>query len=225
MATLLSLVSNIQKTINGQLLLDTALDHGNIISTISAEDIIGYLNQGVRHIASGIIVPGLNDVTNPLPELFTLGSVTTGTDSYVALPDNYSRDLHFVANASHVELTIYWVFSELARTYTNRTETGSLDVVAIKGSTLHYRKIPVDPEVLTIHYYRKPVDMAIDTDEPDGIPEHLHEALLCNYALIEIVKSLPNVNVSLLELYTTWLAQAIRELDAVTMVDRESSFF
>ncbi len=42
--------------------------------------------------------------------------------------------------------------------------------------------MPSVAELVTLHYYRRPVDMVADGDTPDGIPLHLQMSLLVNFA-------------------------------------------
>jgi len=61
-------------------------------------------------------------------------------------------------------------------------KSGRISEVAEHGKKLYYQGIPTVAETVTLHYYRKPVDMALDTDVPDGIPDHLQISLLVNFA-------------------------------------------
>jgi len=224
MTTLGELIVVVQNIINGQLLSKSVFDHANSSSSITASDIRNYLNRAVRHIATGIRVPGLSVVTRPLPDLFTIGTVDTSVDSFVSLPDNYGREVQFVANSDHVEIERYDTFGELSRIYPNINDAGSVNAVAIKGSVLHYRKLPDTPETLTIHYYRQPVDMSEHTDEPDGVPSHLQEDLLCNYAMVEVIKRLHDLPPQSLAMYNDLLSDAVRALDSWSITDTESIF-
>lgn len=150
----------------------------------------GFINQGVSEIAGGMpsLLDGIdnplpNSLTPPLPELFTIGTVNTSTTvAYVAMPLNFQRDLQFVSSSTGSEIDIAHSFIEFAETYPLLNKSGRISEVVEHGKNLYYQGIPTAAETLTIHYYRKPVDMALDTDVPDGIPDHLQISLLVNFA-------------------------------------------
>ena len=67
------------------------------------------------------------------------------------------------------------------------SESGSILNVAVKGSNLYYQGIPTASEDLTVHFYRKPVDMSEPTGTPDGLPDHLSSRLIRHYVSAEIL--------------------------------------
>lgn len=140
------------------------------------------LNQGVSEIAGGM-QSALGDwITPPLPDLFTIGSVDTSiTDAYVAMPTNFQRGLQLAVRATGQDVNIAHSFINFTKTYPLLDKPGIITEVAEKGGNLYYQGIPTVSEAVTLHYYRKSVDMSLDVDVPDGIPEHLHYALLINF--------------------------------------------
>ena len=54
------------------------------------------------------------------------------------------------------------------------SSSGDVDIVCVKGSRLYYQSIPSASVNLTVMFYRKPVDMALVTDTPDGIPSQFN---------------------------------------------------
>ena len=211
MANLGDLVSIVQDIVNGQLRAESSFDHANSASMITATDIINYLNRGVRHVAAGIRMPEGNAVTQPLQGLFTTGTVTTGLDSYVALPDDYGRGVSLVLNSDGDDIKVVKNVITLIKNHIN--DTSKVDSVSVKGLFIYYGSIPSTPEVLTLHYYRKPNNMVGDTDEPDGIPEHLQDDLLCNYAITESFRRMHNISPKLMSLYAGLFSQAISDLE------------
>jgi len=150
----------------------------------------GFINQGVSEIAGGMpsLLDGIanplpNVLTPPLPELFTIDTVETSTvAAFVTMPTNFQRELQFVSSSSGSEIDIAHSFIEFAETYPLLNKVGNISEVIEHGKKLYYQGIPASAETLTLHYYRKPVDMITDTAVPDGIPEHLQVSLLVNFA-------------------------------------------
>jgi len=150
----------------------------------------GFINQGVSEIAGGIpsLLDGITDplpnsLTPPLPDLFTIDTVSTSTSAaYVDMPDDFQRDLQFAASATGSEIDIAESFIEFVETYPLLDKSGRITEVIEHGNKLYYQGIPTVSEEVTLHYYRKPVDMVADVDTPDGIPEHLQISLLVNFA-------------------------------------------
>jgi len=152
-------------------------------------DFLGdFINQGVYEIAGGMpsLLDGIdnplpNSLTPPLPGLFTIDTVATSTAAYVNMPTNFHRDLQFVSSSTGSEIDISESFIEFAETYPLLNKSGKISEVIEHGRKLYYQGIPTSSETVTLHYYRKPVNMINDADTPDGIPEHLQEALLVNF--------------------------------------------
>jgi hypothetical protein len=149
-----------------------------------------FINQGVSEIAGGwpslldgIADPVPNTLTPPLPDLFTIGTVTTSTtEGFVAMPANFQRNLQLVALSTGTEVDISHSFIEFTETYPLLDRSGRISEAVEHGGKLYYQGIPTTAETVTLHYYRKPIAMVNDADTPDGIPEHLHIALLVNFA-------------------------------------------
>ena len=150
------------------------------------DEITKYLNRGILQVAGGIRRADSSVLTQPLPLLFKIGTVSTGSGNTVALPVDYQRDLVFAMDSVGRELPIYDSFIKYMETYRNLTMPGILNGLAVKGRTLYYQFGPATPELITIHYHRYPVEMTQDTDVPDGIPSEFHESVVVNYALKEI---------------------------------------
>lgn len=149
-----------------------------------------FINQGVFEIAGGMpsLLDGITDplpnsLTPPLPDLFTIDTVNTSTSvAYVNMPTNFHRDLRFVASSTGSEIDISESFIEFAETYPLLNKSGRISEVIEHGGKFYYQGIPTSSEAVTLHYYRKPVNMVNDDDVPDGIPEHLQIPLLVNFA-------------------------------------------
>ena len=106
----------------------------------------------------------------------------------VALPSDYSRGLSLVSSVSQGNrIRIYTSHQKLLRRFPLLDQLGDVGFVSIKGAYLYYQPIPSTAEALTLHYYRDPTAMSASGSSPDGIPSHLHDRLLVNYAAKEIL--------------------------------------
>ena len=159
----------------------------------SEEILANKINAAVSGIAAGIRMPD-GQVSPPLPDLFTMGAVTTSTTlPYVSLPADYQRQVCVIVDSGGNRIYPprsgdYYSFALFLKQISNLNmmETGSVYRVAVKGTKLYYQGIPAAAETLGIHYYKKPTDMVTDADTPEGIPEHLQERLIKHRVLAEI---------------------------------------
>ena len=164
----------------------------NIIQDDSYTDLTDRINDAVNNIAGGIRMP--NGTTSPpLPDLYSTAIVSTTTDAYADLPTDYQRSLFYVVDSVGDRILPpdggnYYSFMLFLNHCFKRdlTETGSVTSVCVKGRKLYYQGIPSEAEDLLISYYRKPVEMVDNTDEPDGIPNHLQIRLVKHYVCKEI---------------------------------------
>ena len=142
-----------------------------------------FINQGVFEIAGGMQSSLSDMITAPLPNLFSIDTVTTDIAlAYVDMPVTFQRNLQLAVSARGSEIDIAHSFIDFATTYPALSRVGTISEVVEHGGKLYYQGIPSTEEILTLHFYRKPVIMVEDEDEPDGIPEHLQIPLLTNFA-------------------------------------------
>ena len=135
-----------------------------------------------------------------LPSLKTSATVATGSNSYVALPSAEGNAFHtdkelalfFVASQSQdKEINIIESWIKFLRKYPRLDQANDVYDVCVRGASLYHQGIPATADTLDLHFYRKPVAMAENTDdEPDGIPEHLQEDLLVSFASWDIYKEI-----------------------------------
>lgn len=169
--------------------------------SFSPTDIGIYINQAQAEIAGGM-QSALGDwITPPLPQLFTIGTITTVIDAaYVSMPTTFHRSLQFAASSGGYEIDIAPSFLSFSETYPLLDQVGRISEVVEFGGNLYYQGIPTTAEDVTLHFYRLPIDMEDDDDLPDGIPLHLQSSLLVNHAawkifdLIEDDFSEPGIN-------------------------------
>jgi len=158
------------------------------------EKIIGRINGSLQSVSAGIRMPN-GDISPPLPDLFAYGTVDTSTTlPYVSLPANYQRKVFLVYDSNNNKFYPpqggdYYAFARFMQQVTDLglAETGSIYRVAIKGRNIYYQGIPSASTTLGLHYYRKPATLALDGDEPEGIPDHLQEQVLTAHVLMNIM--------------------------------------
>jgi hypothetical protein len=151
-----------------------------------------HINRAQLAIAGGIKMPD-GSISPPLPALADYGTVATTALAYASLPSGYQRNVFRILDNSGVMIAPprggdYYAYILFLKQISDLrvTESGSIYKAAVKGTRLYYQGIPAASENLGVHFYRKPVDMALDGDTPDGIPEHLQLRLIKHYALKEI---------------------------------------
>jgi len=167
---------------------------------VDEEATLVFLNQGMVAIAGGGNRPYPLPPVAPLPDLMTIGTVTATVDGgSVALPSNFQRSVISVINSSGQELNRIDSYIDFVQRYP-KLEAGSIESYCVRGRNLYYA--PSKAEDLTVHYYHKPVDMAVAGAEPDGLPEEFHISVLCAYACWRTYKKIergeegrtPNIN-------------------------------
>lgn len=161
-------------------------------AAFSGNNLINRINDAITDIAGGVRMPD-GGTSPPLPDLYASAIVATTSLAYASLPDNYQRNVFHVYDSSGFQINPphgggYYSFKLFLRQASNKslTEAGSVTTVCVNGRKLYYQGIPSTPADLGIHYYRKPVPMATNGDEPDGIPEHLQLRLIKHYVCKEI---------------------------------------
>jgi hypothetical protein len=155
--------------------------------------IVNKVNALVARIAAGVRMPN-GQISPPLSDLYAYGTVSTAAAlPYVSLPDNYQRNISIIYDSGNLVISPprggdYYSFSLFLKQITNMNlaEIGSINKVCVKGSKVYYQGIPSVSTTLGLHYYRKPIDMALDDDEPDGVPAHIAEDLIKHGVLKDI---------------------------------------
>lgn len=144
--------------------------------------ITSYINQGINEIAGGMQSSLGDHITPPLPELFTIDTVSTSEDdAYVDMPSTYQRNLQMAVSAAGYEIDVYNSMIIFSKDYPSLSTSGSLNAVIDQGNTLYYQGIPTTSEEVTLHFYRFPINLVSVTDVPDGIPLHLQVPLIVNH--------------------------------------------
>jgi hypothetical protein len=164
-----------------------------ILPSYIEESIIDKMNEAVTAIAAGIRMPD-GQISPPLPDLYDYDTVTTSlTAAYVSLPSDYQRNVFAIVDSSGYRVNSpsgggYYSFQKFLEQASNQllTEAGSVYMVCVRGTRLYYQGIPTAATTYGVHFYRKPTDMANDTAEPDGLPEHLALPLVKHWVCKEL---------------------------------------
>ncbi len=149
-------------------------------STFTSAAINTLINEAYLAVATGVKLPDRYDLTPPLPDLYTTGTVSTGSSGVASLPVDYNRDVVQVTNSAGSEIPIFASFRQFNQKYPV-VDTSSVHACSVNGSNLHYRGEPTTPENLTVAYYQTPTPLVNATDEPTAIPAVLHRQLIVGY--------------------------------------------
>ena len=182
-----------------------------------------YINLSITEIAAGLPSTLGSFLTPPLPNLFTIDTVTTVTNtSFVAMPITFQRSLIFAVNSSGSEIDVSNSWIDFASTNPLLNKIGNLYEVIDVGKNLYYKNIPASAEDITLHFYRLPVDMVNDDDEPDGIPVNFHERLIVNYTVYRTFEVIGNLDKA--EYYKILFLKALNDFELSLPFDTRSMF-
>jgi len=144
------------------------------VDSIFLED----LNKGLQKLAREFFMPDLMDSDTV--------TVTGGDTGIEALPADFSHSVYEATSTTNDEepVLIYRSIKSLHKDYTTtEAKVGRIEGVAEAGSNLYALPVPEDDEALLIRFYRVPATLAGDSDEPEGIPDHLQEDLLVGWVV------------------------------------------
>ncbi|MBW2094211.1 MAG: hypothetical protein JRI80_04915 [Deltaproteobacteria bacterium] len=192
------------------------------------------INDAVTAIAAGIRMPD-GMISPPLPDLHEIGSVTTTPTYYADLPDDYQRHLFLVVDTVGRRIPPpiggdYYDFALFMSQAGKKdlSQAGYPHVAVIRGKRLYYQGIPASAMTLPVHYYRKPVAMAADDDEVDGLPDHLQKRLIKHYVAREVFGELEDGEDSLgigYKYHTARFYEAMTELIDFIGIDGTPEYY
>jgi len=180
----------------------TDVSKNHYIQTASCVSLASRINEAVTTISAGMRMPD-QTISPPLPELHSSIAVATTVNAYASLPATYQRNVFYIVDKNGDELFApvggdYYSFVLFLRDITEKdlSGTGSITNVCVKGNRLYYQGIPSVSENITVMFYRKPVEMTLGSDTPDGIPEQFQTRLIKHYVgrqlANEMVDGLPD---------------------------------
>jgi len=161
---------------------------GRLVSTIqdivqdssySSATIIDMINDTLVDIAAGMEIPKKQNITAPVPGLFTSGTVSlVNTARYGDMPSGFQRGPVTVYSTTTGEIPLLTSFRRYMLDYPT-LETGDyLDKAILNGSRLYV--YPSVTETVTVTYYATPDTLSEETDEPDWLPTQFHSRLIVN---------------------------------------------
>ena len=194
------------------------------------------INEAVENIAAGVRMPD-GQVSPPLPDLYDMDTVVTSmTLPYKALPTDYQRHVFMVADSNGNQIHPprggdYYSFGLFLKQSSHKalTQGGSVYTACVKGLSLYYQGIPSASETLTVHFYRVPTAMALDADNPEGIPSHLQTRLIKHFVCKEIFGDIEDGDNSVgtgMNYHTSRFYQAMVDLmDYIGIVDAVPEYY
>ncbi len=139
--------------------------------SFSDEQVLAYLNRGMLAVANRLLLPWLS----------TSATVTTDTTNTVSLPAYFHRNL-FMATTDDGQLDIISSPKSLEDEYPSDSTDTTLKAVCVIPGNLQYSYTPDDATDITLHYYRRPLDMTLeDTSEPMTSNDDFYMVII-NYA-------------------------------------------
>lgn len=136
-----------------------------------------WINDAVLEIASDFDLPDL--------KLKTPTTLATTTANWLYdMPATYHKKPFKCRNSEGYSLTIYKEIDEIeVRDYSHADTGDYVQMLAIEdGQAAIY---PKANDTLSLWYYRLPVEMVDDDDEPDGIPSQFAERVIISKVLVK----------------------------------------
>lgn len=211
MAKLVELISDIDRVIQ-----DDSYDNPKLIRM---------LNIALFEVCRGVRMPDLS-VTPPMPQLYENATLETVLDTpVVSLPDDFQRDVFFLAHTSRVgRIPVETSFIRFLKHFPGISQIGSVSMASVKGKKLYYQGVPEQVETLKVHYYREPAKLADNEDIPEGIPEELHERLLVNHVAWKVFEEIEQGSEGRkvdTEYYKNRYYEALHDLTGILPIDGE----
>jgi len=138
-----------------------------------ASSIPGAINEALAFVAGEVDLPELKAVTSVL---------TVVDQAWASMPNTSAGKLLFVSYGSDTKVEIKPSLTDLLNESPGLDDEGDVEMVALEGNTLWYRKIPSVATSLLILYYKLPTALSGNSDIPTCLPEHLHRGLLAHGA-------------------------------------------
>lgn len=215
-----------------EVLVGPSGNQGVLQDSSFVDGITDRINEAVNAIAGGIRLPD-GEISPPLPDLYDFDTVNTSIIlPYVSLPADYQRGLFMVSDSNGNKISGpngYYAFNLFMRKVSDKTlgQSGAISLVCVRGSRLYYQGIPSAAETLTLHFYRLPTEVEDNTDEIDGIPEHLQKRLIKHYVAREIYGEgiEEDYNGKAFQFHTVRFFDAMNELIDFIGIDAEPEYY
>lgn len=135
------------------------------------------------------ILDSFNKCHGELASIYTLPDLMTHTEIIcpvgefkTSLPDTFLKGLDFAYNLTRKEkVNVVKALTTFLAKFPSLDLGPPVDTVCAQGKTMFFQGVPVTEETLRVFFIRNPETMIMETDEPEAVPEHLHEDLFVNY--------------------------------------------
>ena len=154
-------------------------------SDYSQEDIIVRINAALFEIASGLDIPTKQDITAPIPGLFTSDTLSlVNTARYVDMPSDFQRGPVTVYGETSGRVELMSSFRRYMLDYPTLETGDSIYRAILNGNKLYV--YPSVTEDVTVTYYSEPETLTEDGDEPSWLPSQFHSRLVVNMVCRDI---------------------------------------
>lgn len=146
--------------------------------SFTEDAILNLINECRAYVAAEVDLPALQK---------SAALTTLATESSVALPANYLRNIYWVGSVGQKKRIgtrpgDYYNMLTFLESYP--VVAGQIERVCVEGDTLLYNGMADDS--LIIKYYAMPPAITDTMEEPSEIPAHMHRPLLVSYCCKEI---------------------------------------
>ena len=159
--------------------------HDNALAALGGQ----WINDAILELAGDFELPKLRLKT---PTTLTV----TEDDWLYDLPDTYHKKLFKVRDSDGNKVSIFKDIGVIDNLDYDHDETGdNVTVVAFEENKIAI--FPKAAEELSLWFYRLPVAMSVDGDEPDGIPSSYHERVILPKVIIKNFRLLMDMSVDM----------------------------
>ena len=129
------------------------------------DSLADWINNSIGQIIDDANVPGFK-------EILSIDTIVGATSTVLGATCD-GRILYVGTATAELDGGVV-TLEHMMKMYPGMSGAGSVVHVAAEGNTLYYQRIPSVATTLTLLHRRKPIAMVADSDEPEGIPPHLH---------------------------------------------------
>lgn len=147
-----------------------------------------WINDAVREIATDFDLPDLR--------LKTPATLSTTTSNWLYdMPSTYHKKCFKCRNSTGTPIRISNDIQDIEALDYSHADTGdNVQCVAIEGDNIAI--YPKANDTLSLWYFRLPVDMSADTDEPDGIPPQFAERVIISKVIVKNFRLLTDMTLN-----------------------------
>jgi hypothetical protein len=140
------------------------------------------INALIPDLINDAVLNAVNEPGILVPDLKVIRNVNTEENqSYATMEGVYNGKLIF-ASVGGVKIDPHKTLEDLLTIYPTMQEVGSIEAIALEGSTIWYAKIPEEVQTLTLLLYSNPDPLTLPNEVPLNIPVHLHRLIIIPFA-------------------------------------------